>query len=364
MGARPRGPQATHLALDAAGAIVIAVIFVTRDDADDLFHLVWVILTIEAFLYGLRGSIGRIAAAAAAVTVFALALGIEAGDPWRAVRDLLFSEWPLMLIIILLVAIMADRVLSTSRRYASLYREASDRLLTAHEEERTRLARQLHDGVGQTLTAVTLNLDTATNVLAPSRSSLDAEAAVLIERARSLTSRALGDTRDLAGRLRPPRLHERGLAAALEDLAADAGRQVDMAIDESARRPGLLDVDREVEAYRVVQEALANASRHSNAPRLSLTMDVRSNALVIVVADDGTGFSPAARGKGTLGIPGMYERAAMMAARLAITSAPGRGTRVRLRSRCRPRKRAAPGSVPPPVVIAPLVGPGESGMVK
>jgi signal transduction histidine kinase len=327
---RSRGPQIAHLALDAAGVVVVAIIFVTHHEADDLFHVVWVILTLEAFLYGLRGSIGRITAAAAAVVVYSIAVGIEAGDPWPAARDLVFSEWPLMLVIILLVAVMAERVLSTSRRYAALYREASDRLLDAQELERTRLAGQLHDGVGQTLTAVTLTLDTVTSVLATGDSAGPAEAATLVERARVLTSQALGDTRDLAGRLRPPRLHERGIASALEDLAANTGRPVTVSIADDARRPALLDADREVEAYRVVQEALANATRHAEASRILLDLAVHDEILTIIVADDGRGFAMDGRRDGTLGIPGMYERAAMMGARIRISSAPGAGTRVRL----------------------------------
>jgi signal transduction histidine kinase len=325
---RSRGPQLAHLTLDAAGIIVVAVIFVTHHEADDLFHLVWVILTLEAFLYGLRGSIGRIAAAALAVVAYSMAVGIEAGEPWAAARDLVFSEWPLMIVIIVLVAIMAERVLSTSRRYAALYREASDRLLDAQELERTRLAGQLHDGVGQTLTAVTLTLDTVTDVLAAGHSARDAEATMLVERARALTSQALDDTRDLAGRLRPPRLHERGLAAALEDLAANTGRPVMVTVDERARRPALLDIDREVEAYRVVQEALANATRHAEASRIWLDLEVHGEVLIVVIADDGRGFAPDARREGTLGIPGMAERAAMMGARFSISSSPGAGTRV------------------------------------
>ena len=360
---RSRGLRAAQLALDAAGVLVIGVIFATRHEAEDLFHLVWVILTIEAFMFGLRGTIGRIAAAAAAVVVYALIIESDNGGPLAAAADLLFSEWPLMLVIILLVAIMADRVISTSHRYAALYREASDRLLTAHEEERTRLARQLHDGVGQSLTAVSLTLDTATNVLSPSRTTRDVEATALVERARTLAVQALGDTRDLAGRLRPARLHERGLAAALEDLAANAGVSVDVRIGPGARRPALLDVDREVEAYRIAQEALANAARHAGASRLSLSMDVTERVLSIVVADDGRGFDPKVRRHGSLGIPGMYERAAMMGARLKIVSAPGAGTRVMAEIPLTSAVAAGVTSAPP-VPAAPLASPGESGSVS
>ena len=72
-----------------------------------------------------------------------------------------FSEWPLMVAISVVVAIMADLLSTSAKRYAVLYRQASDRLHTAHEDERARLARDLHDGVGQTLTAVILTLDAA-----------------------------------------------------------------------------------------------------------------------------------------------------------------------------------------------------------
>jgi two-component system sensor histidine kinase UhpB len=152
----------------------------------------------------------------------------------------------------------------------------------------------------------------------------------MVQKALALTSDALDETRGVATALRPPRLHERGLASAFEDLAAGAGVAVLTRIAPEARRPGLLDTDRELETYRIVQEALANACRHAAASRITLSMDVDRNALVIGVDDDGRGFTIRRRDTGSLGIAGMHERAAMLGATLRIRSGPGAGTTVRL----------------------------------
>ena len=322
--------QPLRVVLDLSGAAIIVLVFAGIGDSDVLFHVVWVLLTAEAFLYGIRTSLPRIALAAATVVAYAL-LGLDpSNNPSEFADNLLISEWPLMLAIILMVAVMADREMTASRRYAGLYRRASDQLITAQEDERRRLALDLHDGVGQTLTAANLTLDAAIDMMLAGGPEAAGEARGLVEKARTLATDALDETRGVATALRPPRLHERGLASALEDLAAGAGVSVQVRIADAARRPGLLDTDRELETYRIVQEALANACRHAAASRITLSMDVDRNALMVGVDDDGHGFATRRRDSGSLGIAGMHERAAMLGATLRIRSRPGAGTTVRL----------------------------------
>ena len=121
-----------------------------------------------------------------------------------ALSDLDLKEWPLMAVIAVLVAVMADRVLVKGRRYAALYRAASDRLLTAQEDERRRLAYDLHDGVGQTLTALALTLNAAETALANPQES-GAAGMADVHRAREMAGLALEDVRGVAMRLRPAR---------------------------------------------------------------------------------------------------------------------------------------------------------------
>jgi signal transduction histidine kinase len=328
--------------LDVAGIVIVALTFAGDGDPDVMFHIVWVILTAQAFLFGIRVSAPRIAVAAVAVTVFS---GLQIGGPGRSPElgpELLLSEWPLMLGIIVMVALMAEREMTASRRYAGLYRRAADKLITAEEDQRRRLALDLHDGVGQGITAVNLTLDAASRAL----ESVGAEgdrARELVSTARDLASDALGETRSVAAQLRPPRLHERGLASTIETLAANAGTPVEVTVSDTARSPGLIDEAHEVETFRIVQEALANATRHSRASSIRLAIGVERDALVIAVDDDGCGFTQRNRDPRSLGIPGMQERAAKIGARLSIRSGAGAGTTVRLAVPVRPAARMVMG---------------------
>ncbi|MEO8461766.1 MAG: sensor histidine kinase, partial [Chloroflexota bacterium] len=232
------------------------------------------------------------------------------------------TEWPLMFVIAVLVAWMADRRAATARTYEALFRRASDRLLTVQEDERIRLARDLHDGVGQTMTALGLILDAL-----PSTNGLQTTDERLAT-ARELARDALEDTRTLANRLRPARLEHVGLAAAVRTLGDRAGVPVQIRIGEGCAALDLLDPTRTVEAYRIVQEAIGNAARHSGAAAIEVAID-RSPAMVrIVVADNGVGFDSAVGHQAGLGIMGMRERAQLLRATFELDSAPGSGTRV------------------------------------
>lgn len=322
-------PLPLLVALDTIAIALALAVVAQVADPDVLLHGVWIVLALVAFAFGLRTALLRIAVASIFVVVYAVVANDDATQVGRALTDLDLEEWPLMAAIAVLVAIMAERVLVTGRRYAALYRAASDRLLTAQEDERKRLARDLHDDVGQTITALTLTLDAADAALATSALP-DPAARDAVRRAREMARIALDDVRDVAFRLRPPRLTETGLVAALRELVRSAGTPVDFVADPSLAQPGVLDRDSEVEAYRIVQEALANATRHGHAHHVSVSVRRAGELLRIEVSDDGVGFDPHGVGDRGLGLASMRDRATAMGGNLTIRSRPGQGALVRL----------------------------------
>lgn len=308
------------------GLAVAAVMQLAEPDV--LLDLFWVTILIGAFAFRLPAALLRIALASIFVISYTF---VEAGGlgPPSQFEVLDLAELPLLIAISILVAILADRLSTTARRYAGLYRRASDRLLTAQEVERGRLSRDLHDSVGQTLTAVLLSLDAAEADLASSAEPpTGARAAVL--RAQVLAQTALEQARDVAAQLRPPRLNEVGLGAALQELAGMAGVPVETRFDPLDLPPGLLDGDREIGIYRVVQEAMGNAARHSQAKHIWIAASVRPQTVTIEVGDDGVGFDPGSRPEKGLGLAGMRERADSLSGRLSVSAHPGSGTTVTL----------------------------------
>jgi signal transduction histidine kinase len=316
-------PVATRRVIEAASYVLAFATFMRVGDTEILLHAMWVTVALGAFVYGLRIALGRILIAGIVAVGYSYA-STALGRPFE-IEPLDFSEWPLMVAISVIVAIMADLLSTSAKRYAVLYRQASDRLHSAHEDERARLARDLHDGVGQTLTAVVLTLDAAEAAL--DRPSPLAEAS--IRRAQVLAASALEETRSVAMRLRPGRIHEIGLGAALRNLADGAGVPIEVRLDPAILPAGLLGADREIDAYRIVQEAIGNAARHSHGGHVWIDGEVLEGQVRIEVGDDGVGFELAAPARG-LGLDGMRERAAILEGRLEMTSRPGGGTTVEL----------------------------------
>jgi signal transduction histidine kinase len=306
--------------LDLAMVSTVVVTFVRPLlPADVMFHIVFVLLTVEAFLFGLRPTLLRIGMVSIPLMVYANARVFGLDEP-----EFDLAEWPLMFVIALLVAWMADRVDTTARRYASLFRQASERLLTVEEDERRRIALELHDGVGQALTAMTLTLDAADG-------SLESRAkAQRVRAARRMAATALAEVRHLAHRMRPARLEERGLTAAIRDLASQSGFPVRVHVDPQLDPMPAMEPTMTVAVYRIIQEALANAARHSGAPVAHVSIGSRERHLLVVVSDDGRGFDPRAAVDPGIGLAGMYERAELLGGILSIQSAIGHGTRVTL----------------------------------
>ena len=212
-----------------------------------------------------------------------------------------------------------------SARLVESLREAQERLVLAREDERRRLRRELHDGLGPTLAALTLQVDTVRNVLAAGRGT-EAEADLLA--LRSGVASTVLDVRRMVEGLRPPALDELGLPGALTQLAERVTLGTELTVE--VRMPDALPeipAAVEVAAYRVTQEALTNAVRHSRATRSEVALRVDTDGLRLEIHDNGTGrVRPR---PGGIGLTTMHERAAEIGGRLSIQAA-AQGTTVAL----------------------------------
>jgi signal transduction histidine kinase/ligand-binding sensor domain-containing protein len=205
---------------------------------------------------------------------------------------------------------------------------ATQRAEAAVLEERSRLARDLHDSVTQSLYSLTLYADAAQRLL--STQQLDGVAENL-GKAGATAKEALGEMRSLVYELLPPILEQEGLVAALEArleaVEGRAGLETHLDVEGYDRLPA------EIEAglYGVAQEALNNALKHAHASRVSVKLHQEGGAVVLEIVDDGVGFDPqAAQAHGGMGLRGMAERVAQMGGQLEIQSAPGEGTSVQV----------------------------------
>jgi two-component system, NarL family, sensor histidine kinase UhpB len=203
-------------------------------------------------------------------------------------------------------------------------REAARRVLAAHESERLRIAQELHDEVGQTLTAVLLQLS---RLEAHLPEDLRGELGEAQEAARA----SLEDVRRIAIDLRPEALNDLGLASALAALADGFGRRTGLRVDRKIQTPmPRLGSEAELVLYRVAQEALTNVARHSGSDTAKLIVESDADRLTLTVRDHGCGLSPGHAGSGN-GIRGMRERADLIGAGLGIgTPTEGPGTELRL----------------------------------
>ncbi len=200
-------------------------------------------------------------------------------------------------------------------------RELSARLVAAQEHERKAVSRDLHDAVGQSLSAVLMELHNLAAVLPPApRGGPVAH----LETIRRLVERCVEVVRNMALTLRPSMLDDLGLVPALEWQAREASRRTGMMVHVAADELGdELPEDYRTCIYRVVQEALTNCARHSQAGEVWITLRAGDGAIRLSVRDDGRGFA-AGRERG-LGLLGAEERVANLGGRLQVASEPGQG---------------------------------------
>ena len=195
-------------------------------------------------------------------------------------------------------------------------RDSARRALAAQEAERRHLAAELHDELGQTLTALVLQL---------SRTSTRDE----FDQALATAEASLADVRRIARRLRPEALDDLGLVAALTNLCERLSERTGVAVARQlARDLPALNPEEQLVIYRVAQESLTNVVRHAGARRAEVRLACEDDDVVLAVRDDGRGLNGDQPGAG---VRGMRERAVLIGAELSFGTAPGGGTLVRLR---------------------------------
>ena len=228
---------------------------------------------------------------------------------------------------------LAEAFNAMTRSLASAERERKEReqmrenyirgVIKAQEEERKRIARELHDSTSQSLTSLLVGLRNL-------ESTDDLEQVhARIDDIRKVVNGTLEEVHALAWQLRPTVLDDLGLSAALQRYIADYERRFDIQVDFAAL--GLderLPVEVETSLYRIIQESLTNILRHARAKNASILLEQRPQSIRVIIEDNGVGFDPEAKSASpsSLGLQGIRERAQLFGGRLTIESQPGQGT--------------------------------------
>jgi len=203
-------------------------------------------------------------------------------------------------------------------------KELSKRLVDAQEQERRAISRELHDQVGQSLTALLMDLQNLSDTPPPTSALASG-----LQRIKLLAEECVDEVRNMALLLRPSMLDDLGLTAALEwqgrEVSKRTGLVVDVIDDEFTDN---LPEEHRTCVYRVVQEALHNCVKHAHAHRVRIVVQEEEQHLVLSIEDDGIGFDPR-RHRG-MGFLGMHERVTRLGGNLTVDSLPGHGTRVRV----------------------------------
>ncbi|MBS3911523.1 MAG: PAS domain S-box protein [Hydrogenophaga sp.] len=240
------------------------------------------------------------------------------------------------------------RALLHSRR---TLRELSASLVAAREEERRRIARELHDELGQRLTALKLEL------AAQQQDGRTGELAERTQAMMDMVDETVSAVRRIAMDLRPPMLDDLGLSAAIEWLTHDFERRSGIKITlRLVTRPESIPQNIATAVYRIVQEALTNMARHAHASQAVLSIETRARYLLLTVEDDGQGFpkDPAPPPRGSFGLIGIRERVHMLGGQFTLKNAPSGGARLVVRlpllAACRLDPVPQPGEHEPSVL--------------
>ncbi len=227
------------------------------------------------------------------------------------------------------MAIQNARLFDSIRRQREELQQLSNRILQAQEQERGRIARELHDGIGQVLTGLRMQLQSMTQPGRPDDSAIRRSA---LHDALELSSRAIEDLRNIALDLRPSMLDDLGLVPTLEWFCSEFSRRhgikVEFHCDLNEEK---LPDDLESALYRIVQEGLGNILKHAKATEAEVTLESDERAIRLTVRDNGKGFDPNdlpawQSQRHCSGILNMKERASMVGGSMNLQSAPGAGT--------------------------------------
>src|SRR5579862_1541513 len=247
------------------------------------------------------------------------AIGMIVAHDKQGAADVRFTDEDLRL-----AEVFAARAAVAVELRQRVARDALQRVVTAQELERRRLARELHDETGQALTSILLGLRGLEDV----KDGATLKAAV--SEVRELVRSTLQDVRRLAVELRPKVLDDFGLVAALERLTDNFAEQTGMTIEFAPNLPGDARFPPEVETalYRLVQESFTNIVKHARATSVSVLLMRKANSVSVVVEDDGVGFEPGRETGDGIGLLGMRERVGLFGGRVVLESRPGAGTTV------------------------------------
>ena len=248
-------------------------------------------------------------------------------------RELMLTALAIILLGAALAWLSIARVEALERESDARYREVvtareelhrlSARLVAAQEEERRKLSRELHDEVGAAMSALLMEMGNLDSALPPGDTALHER----VQAVRKLAESNVGLVRNLSLLLRPPMLDDLGLVPALKWKAREVARRTGIKVRVEAEEVSEdLPDDHRTCIYRVMQEALHNATRHAGASHVRIQVRQEANQIRVLIQDDGTGFEP--RQEKGMGILGMEERVRNLGGALHIESAPGHGTRL------------------------------------
>jgi len=230
----------------------------------------------------------------------------------------------------LAIAIRQGRLFESVVQQGNRLRMLAARLAETEEAERRRLARDLHDLIGQNLTALGINLNLVRTHVAENRTAL---ACSHLDEAAALAEETVERVRRVTADLRPPMLDDFGLLATLQWHGARFASQTGIAVTVQGEEPApRLAIPVETALFRITQEALTNVAKHARAELVTVTVSVNAKSAHLVIADDGVGFDPAQLGKPDehhgWGLLTMAERAEAVGGHCRIESCPQQGTRV------------------------------------
>jgi signal transduction histidine kinase len=226
------------------------------------------------------------------------------------------------------IAVQNARLFAQVQAGQQRLRQLSKQVVSAQEEERQRISRELHDEAGQALTALKISLE----MIKGGWQEVPGVIARQMDDAIEMTDQTMEQIRLLAHDLRPPVLDTFGLTTSLEGLCRDFGRRTNLAIEFSGVTLPELPEAVTISFYRFVQEALTNVARHADATEVKVELLDDGDKIIVTVTDNGKGFDAeaifAGSERGGIGLMGMQDRFELLNGWVEIVAAPGQGTRV------------------------------------